>query len=234
VVIGEALLYRVHDGTRLGGGALSAAMLARMGVDVEIITAIDDGADGLIVRSMLEAAGVVVHPYSAALNGSASVLHDVVDSGDAILVSDQGAGLLVDPWILGRLQQTRKPIVWDPHPLSVIPVSGSAIVAVNERDAAFFSDDHDPTSTVEIAEKLRCCWDVNAVVVTLGKCGAVLVCDSRTLFVPTDRVEGDPIGAGDAFVAAATYSIAQKEPVTIAVTNAVAFARDWVSEASWA
>jgi sugar/nucleoside kinase (ribokinase family) len=229
VVIGEALLFRDRDGARLGGGALAATILASLGAEVEMVTTIEDDSEALIFRAMLESTGVTVHCAYGDGDHLSSESADVIGAGDVLLVSDQGTGFLSDTEIVTLLDRAHQPIVWDPHPLNGSPTCGSAIVILNEADAAFFANDHEAVSIVEIAEKLRCSWDVGAVAVTLGKCGAVLVSDSRTLFVPTERVDGEPMGAGDAFVAAVTHSILRKESVSIAVTNAVAFAREWVN-----
>ena len=76
----------VHVGPG-GQGANVAIRLARLGVDVTLVTAIGDDPAGAIVRSALDAEGVMLAPLAAGTTGSVVVLTDA--DGERTMLSQR-------------------------------------------------------------------------------------------------------------------------------------------------
>ncbi|MBW3614931.1 MAG: adenylyltransferase/cytidyltransferase family protein [Actinobacteria bacterium] len=224
VVVGDALLDRDLDGTverlcpdapapvvddideraRPGGAALAAALSARDGREVVLITALADDAGGSTLRCLLEYAGVAVidlglegttpekvrvradgRPlvrldYGGRVAGrigawSAAAARAVGDA-PAVLVADYGRGVTALPEARADLGRAalRRPVVWDPHSRGAAPVAGVRLVTPNRAEAG-----SGPTSSLaEVtvnARRLRSSWEARAVAVTLGSQGALLV-----------------------------------------------------------
>lgn len=245
---------------RPGGAALAAMILLGLDVEVEILTALADDIDGLELAETLQSAGVRVHGLRATgqtrtkervfageqviarmdrggarmapVDVDRAQVEQIIERADAILVSDYGGGMLMDPAISAALRRTDKAIVWDPHPRGAVPVPGCRVITPNEHEARHFSGEEDPASILEVADSLRRAWFADSVAVTLGSRGATLVASGTALFAPTTPVSGDPSGAGDAFAAAVVRAIAVGATLESAMTSAVAFARDWVGRST--
>lgn len=138
-----------------------------------------------------------------------------VEKAGVVIVADYGRGLAANPQlrdVLSRLAG-QVPIIWDPHPSGPEPVPGVAVVTPNISEAtkavqsgpgkvAGAADSADPAAAV--AEVLLERWGSQAVLVTKGEEGAVLLRqgDTAAHAVPAPRVEaGDPCGAGDRLAA---------------------------------
>ncbi|MEJ7717327.1 MAG: hypothetical protein WKF31_04930 [Thermoleophilaceae bacterium] len=70
------------------------------------------------------------------------------------------------------------PVVWDPHPRGPAPVPGAALATPNRREAARFAPEvagEGPRAVAARGRELRRRWDAEAVCVTLGEEGALLV-----------------------------------------------------------
>lgn len=233
-----------NEVVRPGGAGLAAALAAADGLDVTLVTAIADDADGDRLRKVLGDLPFVAGPSWAATpvktrlraagqslmrvdrggRGDPVVTDEMLDAvrtADAILVSDYGRGLARDERLralLGRIAR-RTPIVWDPHPRGPQPVLGARMVTPNTGEARAASGSDDPT---EAAELLRARWQAEAVAVTMGARGAVLACGRDLVTVPTPRVQvADPCGAGDCFAATVAVRLMSGASSEVAVWSGV-------------
>jgi rfaE bifunctional protein nucleotidyltransferase chain/domain len=120
------------------------------------------------------------------------------------------------------------PVVWDPHPRGPDPVPGAALVTPNLREVAA---DGSFSETEARARAVRRDWDAQAVVVTMGANGALLVQNGNpALVIPAAPVIArDPCGAGDRFASTATGLLAAGADTAQAVTEAVAAASSFVA-----
>ena len=275
LVLGDALLDREiqGDATRLcpeqpapvldherdlvspGGAALAAALLARDGHDVTLLTAIAcDPVGAELCEELSEARVRVVNvgldgstPEKARLRSGGYLLcrldrgggtprrvgalgGRLADGAAAVLVSDYGRGLAADPGVHQALRG-RENVIWDPHASGPAPVAGLSLVTQNEAEATRASGTEDAFAA---AAALREQWDAAAVCVTRGPAGAVLAtADAPVLAITVDPVAGDPCGAGDRFAATATALLARGVAPAEAVPAACAEARDFVSAGGW-
>jgi rfaE bifunctional protein nucleotidyltransferase chain/domain/rfaE bifunctional protein kinase chain/domain len=151
---------------RPGGGALAAAMLARDGVEVSLVTAIGDDRASRRLRGLLHARGVEVTdlsgsgstPTKARIRAGAQCITRVDLGGDApafrrdgvaaaaaeieraaaVLVADYGRGVAEVDELRSAMRRGRRVIVWDPHPNGPEPVPGVHLVTPNEAEAGAF------------------------------------------------------------------------------------------------
>ncbi|MFD7658071.1 D-glycero-beta-D-manno-heptose 1-phosphate adenylyltransferase [Actinosynnema sp. NPDC059797] len=236
-----------EERARPGGAGLAAALAAADGVDVTLVSAIADDADGHRLREELAGLPVVLgrssaptavktrlrcggHSLARVDRGGGPGVPEVTDEmldavldADFVLVSDYGRGLVRDERLRAVLD--RVPVVWDPHPRGPTPVADARLVTPNAAEAGRFSGRPDPA---EAARALRDRWGARAVVVTLGAKGALLDAGGAPVAVPAPDVPVlDPCGAGDRFaVTAATRLMAgaaTDDAVAAAVTSAADF-----------
>ena len=225
-----------HELARPGGAALAALLAARGDRPVVLLTPLgaDAAADRLVdqlvglrvialpadggtpVKRRVRAGGQSLLRLDSG-GGSAVVerLHaaagEALKDAAAVLVSDYGRGLTAQPGVRAALEDAarRVPVVWDPHPRGAAPVPGTMLATPNQREV----DADDAVPLADAAQALRARWSVEAVCVTLGERGALLVAD-RTSELPTVAVQGeDTCGAGDAFAAAASVALAGGTPL---------------------
>jgi rfaE bifunctional protein nucleotidyltransferase chain/domain len=159
------VLSELEERPRPGGAGLAAALLARDGHEVTLVTALasDPAADRL--ASLLAGAGVRV--VALPQDGSTPVKRRVragersllrLDEGSpgrpgpvpdaavavlarasGVLVSDYGNGVTSVPELRDALAGVRVPSVWDPHPRGAHPVAGARLVTPNHDEAAAFA-----------------------------------------------------------------------------------------------
>ena len=166
---------------------------------------------------------------------------DAIAAAGAILVSDYGRGVTADPQLRSLLERQagRVPLVWDPHPKGAPPVPRTRLVTPNLAEAlaaaglasgASAGADVLPAA-VAAARELGQRWSADAVAVTLGESGAVLVQGSTgPLVVPAPPVAAtDPCGAGDRFAATAVTALRRGALASEAVTSAVASASAYLA-----
>lgn len=246
-------------GQRPGGAGLAAALAARHGAEVVLITAVGADDHGRTLRALLDGAGVRVMalPIDGATacktriraNGQSVMrldqgagragaftldesVRDIVRTADAVCVADYGRGVTADVGLRQLLAGTVAdiPVVWDPHPRGAVPVSGATLVTPNESEAQHFSRSAGDTAS---AHELRTRWQAGAVCVTLGGRGALLATGegATTHLRPTAPVtaRGDTCGAGDRFAIAATSALASGTDIVSAVAAAVDAAANFVA-----
>jgi len=161
-------------------------------------------------------------------------LRDAIESADAILVSDYGAGITGHPAIRAALTVAAAPVVWDPHPRGAEPTAGTTLATPNLTEArralATGPGSGQGPPPAEIARRLAGHWPVRAVAVTAGPAGAFLADRDREVrYIPALPAAGDPCGAGDRFAATVAVALASRELLTDAVSRAVAEATEWVA-----
>jgi D-beta-D-heptose 7-phosphate kinase/D-beta-D-heptose 1-phosphate adenosyltransferase len=179
VVVGDALLDRDVDGSvrrlspdgpapvldetstmdRPGGAALAAALAARSGREVILITALADDAGGARLRHLLASAGVSVYaqplpgatPEKIRLRTDDRVLLrldrggggepaadppgpalEALRSAAAVLVSDYGRGMARLPGVRAAVADLTAPVLWDPHPRGPAATPGARLITPNE------------------------------------------------------------------------------------------------------
>ena len=158
-----------------------------------------------------------------------AALEAALDTADAILVSDYGAGLTHDTRLRSAITAAagRAPVVWDPHPRGAPPTPGTTLATPNLSEArgalaGRTGDAAARTAPPEvIADLLAGRWPVRAVSVTAGAAGAFLaVAGEDVRYLPAVAVPGgDPCGAGDRFAASAAVALAHRELLSEAVAR---------------
>ncbi|TDP96464.1 D-glycero-beta-D-manno-heptose 1-phosphate adenylyltransferase [Labedaea rhizosphaerae] len=236
--------------SRAGGAGLAARLAATDGVDVTLVTVIAPDADGAVLRECLDGLRTVAGRAERSTSVKTRLIADGrpiarVDRGgdgpapladdrmlaalheaDAILVSDYGCGLSADPRLRAVLTEraARVPVVWDPHPRGAEPVPGVAAVVPNLAEAKGFAgvDETGLAGASRSAAWLREAWQVDAVVVTMGARGALLVTSSGEQLVPAPEVRAvDVCGAGDRFASVVATELMRGKGLPHAVADAV-------------
>lgn len=159
-------------------------------------------------------------------------------SASAVLVSDYGLG--APDAVRGVLRELAPdtPVVWDPHPRGGPPVPGTSLVTPTADEARRFAgggpsaaaSSASPGAAAGHAAELVRLWAVEAVAVTLGSTGALLVDGGHPQLVPVqDRHPGDACGAGDRFAVSAAGLLGDGLCTADAVRGAVAAATRYVA-----
>jgi D-beta-D-heptose 7-phosphate kinase / D-beta-D-heptose 1-phosphate adenosyltransferase len=156
-----------------------------------------------------------------------------------VLVSDYGRGVSADERIRAALasQAGRVPLVWDPHPKGTRPVPRARLVTPNYAEAVAAAGQPAAPGhqlvrdAAAAAGQLSRAWQADAVAVTLGERGSVLVQGGiGPLVVPAERLAvTDTCGAGDRFAAAAAAVLRQGALTSEAVTAATAAAASYLA-----
>jgi D-beta-D-heptose 7-phosphate kinase / D-beta-D-heptose 1-phosphate adenosyltransferase len=198
------VVQTTEEQIRAGGAGLTAALAARDGGRVLLVTPLADDADGAALRAALPPE---VELIAVPWQGSTPVKHRIRASGqtvarvdrggaagaigpllgevaaalaqaDAIVVADYGYGATADPALRALLTVAarRRPVLWDPHPRGADPVPGCRLVTPNAVEAL----GHDPGPRPDVAVvadraiALRSTWGAGTVAVTLGAAGALV------------------------------------------------------------
>lgn len=160
-----------------------------------------------------------------------------IESAEVVVVADYGRGITFNQDIRDALAGAarRVPVVWDPHPSGSQPVPGVAVVTPNNAEAQALAKaaglDPAGKDVPESGRQLLELWGSNAVLVTRGEAGAVLVQAGGSVSVPAPRTAvDDPCGAGDRLAGSlAVYlglGLGLPEAATQAVADASAFLAD--------
>jgi rfaE bifunctional protein nucleotidyltransferase chain/domain/rfaE bifunctional protein kinase chain/domain len=165
-----------------------------------------------------------------------AMLH-ALEQSSAIVVADYGRGLTANTELRATLEALarRVPVIWDPHPAGTDPVPGVAVVTPNLAEArtlvSRLESGADATPTAEEAARaLQHRWKSNAVLVTMGERGAVLVRGAGRPALPVPApaaVVQDSCGAGDRLAASLAVHLLERHSVddasVLAVREAAAF-----------
>jgi rfaE bifunctional protein kinase chain/domain len=153
----------------------------------------------------------------------APALHAALRDAAAVLVADYGRGVAAEPVVRSALSNALRegvPVVWDPHPRGPAPVPGITIATPNLAEARGVTGRDGTAETIGL--DVRRAWSAEAVAVTCGARGALLVDDGDLQLVAAPRVSGgDPCGAGDAFAGSLAAALADGCPRLDAVRCAV-------------
>ena len=202
VVVGDALLDRdVHGSVdrlspdapvpvfdyeaevlRPGGAGLAAALAARDGHEVKLVTALADDAAACALRGALDRAGVDVIDIglegctpekvrffagqqqllrvdrgdrNTPVGSATTAARTALSWTDAVLVADYGRGVAAEGGLRETLAElcSLVPVVWDPHPHGPPPVPGVTIATPNESELRrAAARGDDGLRTTEIAE----------------------------------------------------------------------------------
>ncbi|MEU0195876.1 D-glycero-beta-D-manno-heptose 1-phosphate adenylyltransferase [Streptomyces afghaniensis] len=242
-----------------GGAGLAAALAARGGRDVVLVTALgDDDASEAVRRDLRGRVRLLELPLKGTLPVKTRVLaggrpvvridrgggtpgepddavREALANARAILVADYGrhtAGAL-RPHLEGAARRT--PLVWDPHPKGDPPVPGARLVTPNAAEAQALYPGSGGTSLGAYAERgtrLAERWRAAGVAVTLGDRGVLLARpgSGTPMLVPVPyRADGDPCGAGDCFAATTAAALADGLLPEEALQRAVAEAAAFVA-----
>jgi rfaE bifunctional protein nucleotidyltransferase chain/domain/rfaE bifunctional protein kinase chain/domain len=275
-VVGDALLDRDLEGRadrlcpdapapvledvlareRPGGAGLAAALLARDGLGVTLVTALGDDGAGAALAALLERHGVAVVDLGRGGATSEKVrvradgrvlarldhggappevraptpaAREALDGAGAVLVSDYGRGVAAAPALRAALEGRRCPLVWDPHPRGAQPVPGADLMTPNRDEAGRLAGGGDGPEGW--ARRLLADARAGAVAVTLGARGALLVDGpGPALSVPAPAVaDGDPCGAGDRLASAAAAALAEGADAAGAIARGVEAASAFVA-----
>jgi D-beta-D-heptose 7-phosphate kinase / D-beta-D-heptose 1-phosphate adenosyltransferase len=248
---GLAALLAASDGravrlvTALGPDAAGAELRALL--DERGVQVVDVGLDGPTPEKVR--IGVPGHPLVRLDRGSAASAVGEPDGGaraaiawaDGVLVSDYGRGVAASPGVREALAAAVGPVVWDPHPKGPPPAPGVALATPNLAEAAAANggaagaerprERASLPAAARLASALAARWDAEALAVTCGVRGAVLVERGRSpLAVPAEPARsGDPCGAGDRFASHAACALADGASAADAVLAAVAAASRFVA-----
>jgi rfaE bifunctional protein nucleotidyltransferase chain/domain len=242
-----------------GGAGLAAALAARGGRDVVLVTALgDDDASEAVRRDLRGRVRLLELP----LKGTLPVKTRVLAGGRPVVRIDRGGGTPGEPddavWealanarailvadygrhTAGALRPhleaaaRRTPLVWDPHPKGDPPVPGARLVTPNAAEARALHPGSGGTSLGAYAERgtrLAERWRAAGVAVTLGDRGVLLARpgSGTPMLVPVPyRADGDPCGAGDCFAATTAAALADGLLPEEALQRAVAEAAAFVA-----
>jgi len=249
------VLSELSERPRPGGAGLAAALLARDGHEVTLVTALADDAAGARLTALLEEAGVrvIALPHEGGTPVKRRVQADGrsllrLDEGapgpigelppealsalrdaSGVLVSDYGNGMTSVPEVREALSRLRAPFVWDPHPRGAAPVPGARLVTPN-RDEAMSGRPATLTAVSRRAAELVQEWGAHAVCVTLGAGGALLTRgEASPSVMPAPAVHAaDTCGAGDRFATAVLAALVGGAVTSEAVQQAVIAAAAFV------
>ncbi|MEU2559797.1 D-glycero-beta-D-manno-heptose 1-phosphate adenylyltransferase [Streptomyces longispororuber] len=246
------------DRRRPGGAGLAAALAARDGRAVVLVTALgDDPASDAVRRALRGRVRLVELPLHGTLPVKTRVLaggrplvridrgggtpgtpddqvRDVLERAHAVLVADYGRHTARAVRAHLAAVASRTPLVWDPHPKGDVPVPGARLVTPNAAEArALCTGDGDSLRAyAERGRELADRWQAAGVAVTLGARGALLArpgTGTPMLVPPPYRATGDPCGAGDCFAATTAAALADGALPEEALQRAVAEAAEFVS-----
>lgn len=237
--LGETVLGGDHVQLPGGKGANQAVAAARLGAPTTFVGRVGNDDAGRILRSALQDDGVDLAGLGAeehAPSGLALIV--VTPDGENTIVVSPGANGRLSPEHVHDANQTIADadallvqleippaaveaavhiatglVVCNPAPAATLPPSllaGVDVLVPNRGElATLVGADHYPADTEAVAELARTLRGPQAVVVTLGPDGALIVTGDETTAVPAHPVDAvDATAAGDAFCAALTVQLA--------------------------
>jgi ribokinase len=248
---GETVLGGNHFKTPGGKGANQAVAAARLGQQVAMIGRVGDDSFGNILLDALGRDEVdTTHLSKTARVSSGIALIAVDDAGENSIIVSPGANaqLTVDDIytastllesaqvtllqlevpleaVLAAAKAAKGVVILNPAPARVLPpglLREVDIIVPNRLELASLLSTNVPETLAQTAELARQIEGPEAVVITLGSGGALLVTQSSTIHVPAFEVEPvDTTAAGDCFCGALADAIVRQSSLEDAVAWAV-------------
>jgi D-beta-D-heptose 7-phosphate kinase / D-beta-D-heptose 1-phosphate adenosyltransferase len=245
---------------RAGGAGLVARMLAQDGHRVTLVTVLSDDDASLELEGALAGIRVVAGHSGVrtpvktrvragrqpvvrvdedcarpAVPAATAAMLKALEQAEAIVVADYGRGVAANPEIRSLLTALADtiPIVWDPHPAGANPVPGVTVATPNlaEANKAAGRAAETPDEVAEVGNALLDRWHGNAVLVTMGASGGMLLGQDdrqpRTIPAPSTDVT-DPCGAGDRLAASLAVHLAEGRGLDAAAELAIRAAADFL------
>ena len=248
---GETVLATDHFTGPGGKGANQAVAAARLGASVAMVGLVGDDEQGRYLISTLEEAGVGVTGVGVGETRTGLALITIAPDGENTIVGSSGANMMRTPdhiraqrdliasakvviaqlevppgTVLAAAGLTTGIFCLNPAPASVIPGDLLAHVDVlipNRSELGILAGTAEPSTIDEVSHALERLDFEGPVAVTLGSDGALLRAESTSMSFPAHDVEAvDATGAGDAFCGALAFGLSRGEPMSRAVTFAVA------------
>lgn len=173
----------------------------------------------------------------APVPASTGEMLSAIGSAEVIVVADYGRGITANTDIRSALADAvaRVPVVWDPHPAGSRPVRGVAVVTPNLPEALAAAKAGGLGLTLPGAEQagrhLLGTWQCNAVLVTRGEDGAVLLDESSITSIPApETAVVDPCGAGDRLAGSLAVYLGLGLELPVAAARAVADASAFLAK----
>lgn len=263
---GETMLGQGHFSDAGGKGANQAVAAARLGASVAMVGMVGEDPAGARLRRSLRDAGVDIGAVGTSRDAATGLALITVDErGENMIVVSPGAnaalrpsdveavGGLLDEAGITLLQpeiradtvaaaaaRSGGTVILNPAPARYLSPSLLALVDVlipNRTELGVLAGAPEPGTIEEAAALASRIEGPDAVVVTLGTDGALLVEKGRSLHVPAVPVGAvDPTGAGDAFCAgmadALVRGAATDEAVRWAVRCGAAATLRWGAQAA--
>jgi len=248
---GLAALLAARDGrevvlvTPLAPDAAARRLRSLLGSEVPVLALPYDGGETPVKTRLIADGRSIARVDQGSRVGQVGPLpaavRDVLRTASAVLVADYGRAATAEPSLRAALRTagSRVPLVWDPHPRGSAPVPGARLVTPNLAEVGRLAAEvevpgpADGLAAVESrAAELCRRWQARAVVVTLGRRGALLSFGAGTpLVVPAERVAAiDTCGAGDRFAATAAGLLADGALPSEAVAGAVRASSAFVAD----
>ena len=235
VAVGELLVDVIATGAghdarvrlRPGGSAFNAAVTAAAaGAESTVIGAVGDDPAGRMILAELAGSGVGTDVRTRAGRTGTFVQTDgqirvergvsrdlavpkTIDA-DAVLVSGYLATETVEAALAGAQAAW---VALDAARLSELPAGGNTLVA-NEETARSLTGEEAEQAARTLSERYR------LVCITCGARGAIAALDGRVESAAAEPVDGDSLGAGDAFAAALLVGLAGGADLAEALADA--------------
>ena len=138
----------------------------------------------------------------------------ILPSSRLAIISDYAKGVCdatVCRAVIEGAKRHGLPIVVDPKDADFTKYAGATVITPNRMEAAAVVGRalRDPDDAIHAAREIRARWPIDAVVVTLGEQGLVMVSAEDVALIPTQaRQVFDVTGAGDTFVATLAAALA--------------------------
>lgn len=142
-------------------------------------------------------------------------IDEILGTARLAIISDYAKGVCdtaVCRTVIEGATRRGLPIVVDPKDADFTKYAGATVITPNRLEAAAVVGRslRDPDDAIRAAREIRERWPIEAVVVTLGEQGLVLVTSDRVALIPTQAKQVyDVTGAGDTFVATLAAALTQ-------------------------
>lgn len=143
----------------------------------------------------------------------------LMESAKLAIISDYAKGVCdatVCRAVIDGARQRGLPIVIDPKDADFTKYAGATVITPNRMEAAAVVGRplRDPDEAIRAAHEIQQRWPIEAVVVTLGEQGLVMVSGTHETVIPTQAKQVyDVTGAGDTFVATLATALVEGLPL---------------------